>query len=170
MPEGPSTALGRLRAYSKTPECGKVFRYVTVSGISTVLSLVMLYLFYRRVGLSPAWANVVATCIATVPSYFLNRTWVWGKNGKSHFKTEVLPFWIIAVISLGLSTAAVKLAAHEADLHFHSDLLKTGFILFANFFTYGVMWIGKFLLFNKILFVHRGEDGKIEPVVLVPAE
>jgi putative flippase GtrA len=174
MGEAAATRYGRARDYLRTPECAKVLRYVTVSGISTVLSLALLYIFYRKVGLTVRWANVVATVIATVPSYYLNRTWAWGRTGKSHFRREVLPFWIIALISLGLSTIAVQFAAHEADRLSQSHTVQTGLVLLANFVTYGVMWVGKFVLFNKILFVHRdgaghGDGGDDGPIVLVPA-
>ena len=46
---------------------------------------------------------------------------------------------------------------------------RTLLVELANFITYGVMWVGKFMLFNKFLFAHRG-DAEVEgPVVLVPA-
>ena len=36
-------------------------------------------------------ANILANVLATIPSYWLNRRWVWGKGGKSHFWREVGP-------------------------------------------------------------------------------
>ena len=123
--------------------------------ISTVLSLGVLYVFYRVVGLSATWANVVATTIATVPSYYLNRTWAWGHSGKSHLWREVVPFWAIAFVSLGLSTLAVTFAAREAHHLARAHEVQTGLVLLANFITYGAMWVGKFMLFNKVLFKHR---------------
>jgi putative flippase GtrA len=173
VPEAPFSPYMRLQTYVRTPEFGKLARYVAVSGISTVVSLAMLYLFYRPVGLSAGWANVVATVIATVPSYYLNRTWAWQRSGRSHFRKEVLPFWVIALVSLGLSTLAVRFAAHEADQHLRSHTAQTLAVLLANFFTYGVMWVGKFVLFNKLLFVHHhrenGDDSE-QPIVLVPSK
>jgi putative flippase GtrA len=157
----------RVREYTGSHEFRKVARYVTVSGISTVISLVMLYIFYRQVGLSVRWANVTATVIATVPSYYLNRTWAWKRSGKSHFRREVVPFWVIAAISLALSTLAVQFAEHESLKISSSHQIQTLLVLFANFFTYGVMWAGKFFLFNKVLFVHHGSD-EADPLVLVP--
>jgi putative flippase GtrA len=168
VPGAPTSLFGRAKAFRQNPEFWKVVRYVTVSGISTVFSLALLYIFYRQVGLTVRWANIVATAIATVPSYYLNRTWAWGRSGKSHFRREVLPFWIIAIISLALSTIAVQFAAHEADAHAHSKTIQTILVEAANFITYGVMWVGKFLLFNKILFVHRDGDDDGRPIVLVP--
>ncbi|HEY5274828.1 MAG TPA: GtrA family protein [Acidimicrobiales bacterium] len=154
MSMAPSSVSTRARAYMKTPEFTKLWRYCTVSGISTVTSLVLLYVFYRVVGLSPRWANVVAACIATVPSYYLNRSWAWGKNGRSHFMKEVAPFWLIALVSLLISTEVVGFAGHEsADIA--SKDVRALILVAANFVTYGFLWVGKFMLFNKLLFKHR---------------
>ena len=143
----------RVIALSKTEAFTKIWRYGAVSVISTVITLVCLYLFYRvvRVG-SAGLANVLATAIATVPSYSLNRTWAWGKTGKSRLWREIVPFWVIAAIGLVLSTVAVQFASHEAKDLSHAHQVQTILVLFANLFTYGVMWVGKFLLFNGVLF------------------
>ena len=53
--------------------------------------------------------------ISAFPAYYLSRKWVWGKSGKSHFKKEVLPFWIFVFIGLVFSTAMVALGAHVTD-------------------------------------------------------
>jgi putative flippase GtrA len=151
-------SFARAQRYAKSPEFTKLWRYLAVSGVSTFLSLAMLYLFYRVVGLTPTWANVVATCIATVPSYYLNRTWAWGKSGPSHLWREVVPFWVIAFFSLVLSTLAVRYAGHEAS-SLHSKDAKALVLLFANFVTYGFLWVAKFIFFNKVLFKHHEVGG-----------
>jgi putative flippase GtrA len=132
----------------------KVWRYCAVSGISTVCSLGLFYLFYREVGLSPVAANITATCIATVPAYYLNRSWAWGKSGRSHFMREVVPFWAIALISLVISTIAVHYAARHT-VNIHSKDVKALILLGVNLVTYGVLWVAKFAVFNKLLFKHH---------------
>jgi len=148
------TRVERVRDFRSTPGFAKLWRYATVSVISTVLTLGGLYLFFRvlKVG-SAVESNVLAASIATVPSYYLNRSWAWGKTGKSHVMREVLPFWVIAGVSLVLSTVAVGIADREARLHLHSHFLETVAVEGANFGTYAIIWIGKFLLFNNVLFV-----------------
>jgi len=151
-PEVP-TLLERARAYMKTPEFSKLWRYGTVSVISTVISLGGLYIFFRVLKIGSAEeSNAIASMIATVPSYYLNRTWAWGKTGKSHLMREVVPFWVIAIISVYLSSVAVNWADHEAKAHFHSHTLETLIVELANLTTYGIIWVGKFILFNRVLF------------------
>jgi putative flippase GtrA len=154
MSAAPGGVVARSRDFTKTAEFTKIWRYCAVSGVSTVLSLIGLFVFYRVFGLSPRKANVVATCVSTVPSYYLNRSWAWGKNGKSHFMKEVAPFWIIALVSLLISTLVVGFAASRAK-GVHSVDERGLILVFANLVTYGFLWIGKFLLFNKVLFKHQ---------------
>jgi putative flippase GtrA len=132
-------------------DIGKVLRYGTISVVATVISLSGLFIFYRWIGLSPTWSNITATCIATVPYYYLNRRWVFKKSGRSHLTKEVLPFWTIAFVSLILSTLSVKFAG--AQVHAISSKNVRGAILVAaNLATYGILWIAKFVVFNRYLF------------------
>jgi putative flippase GtrA len=160
-PDGPNaqgvqaavTARARVVAFARSEVFTKIWRYGTVSVVSTVLTLACLYLFYRvvRVG-SAGLANVIATAIATVPSYYLNRTWAWGKTGRSHLWREVIPFWVIAALGLVLSTLAVEAASREAHQLSRAREVQTILVESANLLTYAVMWVGKFLLFNGLLF------------------
>jgi putative flippase GtrA len=139
-----------------SPNFGKILRYGTISIVSTAISLSGLFVFYRWIGLSPTWSNILATCIATVPYYYLNRMWVFKKSGRSHLTKEVLPFWTIAFVSLVLSTLAVKFAGSQ--VHSISSKNVRGVILVAaNLTTYGVLWIAKFIVFNRFLFNVREE-------------
>jgi len=135
-----------------------------VSVISSVTSLVLLYVFFRvlKVG-SAAASNILAAAVATGPSYYLNRTWAWKRGGKSHLWREVVPFWVIAFVSLALSTGAVDFASHEAHVHHLQGRTETILVEFANFFTYGVLWVAKFSFFNRILFAHRAPDEREGP-------
>ena len=67
-----------------TPQAKQLFRYTMVSVISTIVSfgvLLIVYGIFRA--FSEVWSTVFANVVATVPSYYLNRSWVWGKNGRS---------------------------------------------------------------------------------------
>ncbi len=77
------TGSGRLLA--------RLTRYAAVSAISTSVTLSLLgALVYTR-AMSASWANVVATAIGTVPSFELNRRWVWAKRGRRSVVKEVVP-------------------------------------------------------------------------------
>jgi putative flippase GtrA len=141
----------RLREFRHSPDFSKLWRYGTISVVSTVISLSGLFLFYRILGLSPGWSNIWATVIATIPYYYLNRMWVFKKRGRSHLTKEIIPFWAIAFGSLILSTLAVRFAGYEART-IASKTTRAGILLIANFATYGILWLMKFFVFNKLLF------------------
>ena len=141
----------RLCEFRHSPDFLKLWRYGTISVVSTSISLTGLFLFYRILSLSPGWSNIWATVIATIPYYYLNRMWVFKKRGRSHLTKEVIPFWAIAFSSLILSTLAVRFAGYEART-IGSKTTRAGILLMANFATYGLLWLMKFFVFNKILF------------------
>ena len=146
----------------------RLIKYASSSAITTVLALGLLYLFYRIVFnyKDAATANLIATGLTTIPSYYLNRAWAWGKTGKSHLWREVVPFWIIAFVSLALSTGVVWIAAHNADHITHTHEGKTILVEAANLLTYAVLWVGKYTFFNKVLFKHNtAEEPAAELVV-----
>jgi putative flippase GtrA len=156
-----------MLAYTTTPGFRKLWRYVATSAISVVVSLVALYVFYRVVKIGSAGlANVIATAIATVPSYYLNRSWAWGKSGRSDLWREVVPFWLIAFVGLVLSTLAVDLASHEAHRLSHAHEVQTALVEAANLLTYAVLWVGKFLLFNRVLFKGAAPTAAPEPALV----
>ena len=76
-------------------------RYGTVSIIATVTSMTVLGVLVTLTTMPAGWANVVATAVGTVPSFELNRRWVWGRTGKRSLRGEVGPFWILSFAGLG---------------------------------------------------------------------
>ncbi|PZS23540.1 MAG: hypothetical protein DLM54_00975 [Acidimicrobiales bacterium] len=145
-----------LLAWSRTPPGRKACRYSIVSVVSVAVSSVVLFLtFYVLALWSAVVCNVVATSVASVPSYYLNRRWAWGKSGRSHLLKEVVPFWALALLGLGLSTWAVDLADRYGPDITPSHLGQAIVVIVAQVAGFGVVWVGKFIIFNRLLFVDR---------------
>jgi len=143
-----------------TPAGKRLVRYISQSAITTVFSFAVLGLVY---GVLRLWTEVPSTVfanvVATVPSYYLNRNRVWGKSGKSHLKKEVLPFWVTSVIGILLSILAAGEARHIGLTYFpHNHGARTALVEGANLFAFGVLWIGKFLVFNRLFHVPSPTD------------
>jgi putative flippase GtrA len=67
------------RVLRDTPDRRKAVRYSVVSVLSVLVSQGMLLLTFGALRLGSAIVcNVVATSMAAVPSYYLNRRWAWG--------------------------------------------------------------------------------------------
>ena len=158
----------RARAFRQSPHFPRTIKFATVSVISTVVSQTILFLTFDLDHLASAMVcNVIATGAATVPAYWLNRTWTWGKRGKSSFWRELAPFWAIAFVGLVLSTIAVGVAAHNADHISNSRAIKDLVVHGANFVTYGLIWIARYTIFNKFMFgSETAGDGVIDTVAV----
>jgi putative flippase GtrA len=130
----------------------KIVRYGAVSAVSTIVSLTVLGLLVFTGTLSPGWANVVATAIGTVPSFELNRRWVWGRTGRRSLLAEVGPFWALSFAGLGLSTLAVSMAGHWAtDAGLHAGM-RALVAQAANVCAFGSLWIAQFVILDRSVF------------------
>jgi putative flippase GtrA len=148
-------------AYARSKEGQKFIKYSAVSVIAVIVGEVSLLIFLT-VGMTPAWANLSQAAVATVPSYELNRKWAWGKSGKGHLWKEVVPFWALSFIGLGFSELTAIAAGNYASSHHWSHSGKSLLVAAVVLATYGVLWVGKFLVINKILFADH--PAEIDPV------
>lgn len=147
-----------------TPAGKKLFRYSMVSVISTVLAFAVLGLIFYvlRLG-SEVPDNVFANLAGIIPSYYLNRSWAWGKTGPSHLWREVVPFWSMSIVGIALAVFTGLFAHHigVSVLHLHR-LGRTAVLYGANIFAFGVLWVVKFLIINRLFHVHPVADATHE--------
>jgi putative flippase GtrA len=143
----------------ETPEAKQLLRYAMVSVVSTVVSFGTLALVF---GVFHFWgeigSTVFANAVATVPSYYLNRGWVWGKNGRSHLMKEILPFWAMSGIGIVVSIFGAAIARHFGIEHHLGHIQQTVVVLFANVMSFAIFWVLKFLVFNRLFKVHPLEE------------
>lgn len=135
----------------------KPILYSLVSVIAVTVSQVTLVVCHAVFDLSAVPANVIAVAAGTIPSYELNRSWVWGKKSKSHLWKEVVPFWALSFLGLVLSTVTVAIVESYND--------STLAISAANLGAFGVLWVGKFALLHFVLFKDHHEPND-EDIVL----
>lgn len=143
----------------RAPGGKKMFRYTATSLICVVLSTMILTIL-GILKWDAFGAAVTATAITTIPSYELNRKWAWGKTGRGHFWKEVTPFWVMAFIGLVFSTwAAVTAQGFAKHHHYLKGGPRYSVVVDGAFLgAFGALWIGKFIIFNKILFAHHPDD------------
>lgn len=142
-------------------------RYSAVSVVGVVVSEVLILVFSGAMKMSGVPSNVAAVALSSIPSYYLNRAWVWGKYGKNHLTREVIPFWAFAFAGLVLSTIIVALIVpHPAPAD--ADWTYTALVMVGNFAGFGILWVVKFFAFEKLLFgasTHRIPEGESESVM-----
>ncbi len=131
----------------------RLVRYAAVSVVATGVSMVTLGLMVGVLGLAAVWSNVTATAIGTVPSFELNRRWVWASTSRRSLIGQVVPFCALSFTGLVVSTVAVGVVAgHTAHW---SRLSHTVAVEGANLAAYGTLWIVQYVLLDRVLFAHR---------------
>ena len=143
-----STATFVSGAFASVKERGP--KYMAVSVVNVAIGQSLLLFFNLGLHWYEPLANAVSVCISAVPAYYLSRAWVWGRTGKSHFKTEVLPFWIFIAVGLVFSTAMVALATHLAGSGSGHSILHKFLPNLVNAASFFVLWVLRFFLFDKL--------------------
>lgn len=147
-----------LRDWGRSSEGRKAIKYTLVSVVSVAVSQTAFVLAYGVFAVFGArGSSIFATCVGAVPSYYLNRNWAWGKSGRSHIWREVVPFWVIALIGLVFSTWSADFA-HTHTTGIHSHVAKVAVVSACYLGSYGVLWVGKFIVFNRVLFADGRSD------------
>ncbi len=145
----------RLWRLYQTPTGKKMFRYATVSVISTLVSFTVLGVVF---GVFRLWTEVPSTVfanlVASVPAYYLNRSWSWGKSGRSHVFKEVVPFWTMTAIGIAMSIGTATFARHLSTVYNLHHFGRTVLVEGANTGAFALLWVVKFLVFNRLFNVH----------------
>lgn len=145
------TRIRSLRAWTKTHEGKKIVRFTMVSAVSTVTSFGSISILYGlKIIPGVIWATLVGNVIASLPAYQLNRRWTWGKRGRSHWRKEILPFWIMTALGIGVSQVGALWARHEVRAHHWSHLTNTALVSFTNLASFAIFWVLKMIVFNRI--------------------
>lgn len=127
-------------------------KYSASSVVATVISQSAFALCYWF-GTAALVASLVAWVTGTVPSYLMNRRWTWGHRGPTG--RDLLPYAIIVVVSAVLAaivtTITDRLVQDRIDSHAWQTVLVSGSYLG----TYGVLFILKFVLFDRYVFAKK---------------
>ena len=154
--------IERLRSFiswSHTHQGKKMVRYVLGSVITTGVSFSSIAILYGfRIILGVIWATLAGNLIATLPAYYLNRTWTWGKRGRSHFRREIVPFWSMSFLGISFSMLGAFWARHEVHSHAWNRLADTALVTGTNLACFAVFFLLKLMVFNRIFHVNKLEQ------------
>ncbi|MCY4456901.1 MAG: GtrA family protein [Acidimicrobiaceae bacterium] len=121
----------------------KALRYCAVSVVNVLVGLSTLAFALEVLHFAPLTANLTSWMISTTPAYLLSRYWVWQQFGNNSVKSEIVPFWIIALVGLVLSSVSVVALASITD--------NTLIVLLGAVAAYGVVWVAKYLILDGLL-------------------
>ena len=130
----------------------KLLRYCGVSVVNVLCGQGLLALCLTVFALGGVVSQLIAATISAVPAYILSRRWVWKQTGPDSFRTEVLPFWTMALIGLVFAVSAIAVVERFST--------STIVLMVTSLAAYGVVWVAKFLVLDNILWPHPTEfDG-----------
>ena len=141
-----------------SPGGRKAIKYTLVSVIAVIVTQIALVVIYLVLDWDARPANIAASSVGAIPSYYLNRYWAWGKRGRSHLLKEVAPFWALTFLGMAFSTFTVGIAEAYATDRYDSRVIQTMFVNGGSIAAFGVLWIAKFIIFNKVLFKTHPEE------------
>ncbi len=133
----------------------RLARYATVSVISTCVSVTILGSLIATSAVTAGWANLIATAVGTVPSFELNRRWVWRRSAHRSVLAEVAPFCALSFLGLAVSTVAVSVAAGWAAESGLGTGVRALVAQGANVATFGTLWLAQYVLLDRVLFANR---------------
>lgn len=158
---GRSGLLGRLRRLAADrPGWRRLGRYVVTSVVATVASELTLLVLYGTGVLGAASAAVVANLAGTVPSYVMSRYWIWSDADRARPGRQAAAYWVISLVSLGVSTGTVAAAGAYAPAGHTLRLVVVGLVYVG---TYGVLWLAKFAAYQWLVFPRSGSDPRSTP-------
>lgn len=147
-----------LRELLRSARTRLLGRYAWSSVIAGVISEVV-FLVSFGLGALPSVASVIAFVAGAVPNYLMNRYWAWRQTDRIRAGRELLPYIVIIVATAAL--ASVITTAADAWLHDRvaSHVWQVLLVGIAFLGTYGVMFVIKFFLFDRFIFV-GSRDGR----------
>lgn len=158
-PEGsevgaPGSPGSRLRLPARAR---RLSRYLLTSGASTGISEgTLVVVLGLRLLPAPA-AAMAATVAGGMFSYLLSRYWIWPEAERSRAGRQLALYWAVTVAGMMLSAGATDLAADHAT---GSHALQVGEAALAYLATYGLLWIAKFLLYQRVIFRPAMQPGR----------
>ena len=146
----PMSTAERLGLKSLVEEHGtKLLRYCGVSVVNVITGVGTLFICLEILDMQRVAANVSAWLVSTVPAYLLSRYWVWQQSGSNSVKSEIAPFWILALIGLAFSTFCIWIAGFFSENSF--------VLIGVNFCAYGIVWVAKYFVLDRLMWGAKDE-------------
>ena len=128
----------------------RITKYFFGSVLSGIISAVTFMAMFGPGFLGSKGASLTASATGAISGYFLNRHWTWGRRGRAHFRTELMPYWTTVV----LTAIAAALVTHAVNAYVRGitddRLIRTLVNTVAFVGTYGVSFVLKYAVFHRL--------------------
>lgn len=146
-----------LLAHARSDDGRKQLRYVGVSLVFVPLGQIFVQVFGLLLDNYTA-ASLLTSAILTLPNFFANRHFVWRVESKDNMRTQVLVFWVAAMLGVTFATGLTFLVEQAtAD---SSSLTRRLLVVVAQLTGFGIVWVIRYLVLDRWLFkiTHDGAE------------
>lgn len=159
--------------HARSPEGRKQLRYAGISivfvPIGQILIQVLGSVFFEeqevirqhlRVNPNFTKASIASAAILTLPNFFANKYLVWRDTNKENLRTQVLVFWVAAMLGVTLATLLTFWVERMVKNSDASATVERIAVFFAQLVGFGIIWVARYLVLDKWLFkvTHHGEE------------
>jgi len=103
-----SLSPSKLIEHARSSEGRKQLRYLGVSIVFVPLGQALIQVLARLFD-SYTTASLVSAAILTPPNFFANRYVVWKVSSKDNLRTQIIVFWVGAMLGVSLATGLTYL-------------------------------------------------------------
>ncbi len=128
----------------------KVMRYCGVSVVNVIVGQSILAACLELFGMGGVSSQFTSAMISAVPAYILSRRWVWKQQGPDSFRSEVLPFWMMAIVGLAFAASMIAIV----DRYTESTIV----LMATSLGSYGVVWVAKYFVLDRLMWAVTHHD------------
>ncbi|QDP95024.1 GtrA family protein [Microlunatus elymi] len=134
---------------------GRLMRAGVTSVGATILSHGTYVALLAAAHANATIASTISFLVGASFNYFVGRRITWGRKHRPHPIKETLPYLAVIAASGTLSIVVATVVQHVIGPMGLSDLRRTAVLELANICSYGVVFIFKFTLLDRLVFRHH---------------
>lgn len=102
-------------------------------------------------------ASITSAAILTLPNFFANKYLVWKETSKDNLHTQVVVFWVAAMLGVTFATLLTFLV--DAMIEGHGWVEKIA-VFCAQLAGFGIVWLGRYVILDRWIFkiTHDGAE------------
>lgn len=111
-------------------------KFLITGTIATLIDWIVFYLLVYQVNMDPLIAQLFSFTLSTLFNYYTNTLWVFNTTKKKTRKRLMTEFFIISLMSLGISEGLLALFINVLIMNdMLAKVISTAFIMVFNFIT-----------------------------------
>jgi putative flippase GtrA len=134
------------------PHAPRLIRYSVTSVVAFGVSECVFLVLYGTDVTNATLSAFLGNLAGTIPSYLMSRYWIWHEASRKRVGRQVVLYWAVSFATMAITSVATGVIAWMAPNGKLAHLLVAG----VGFFVVSVgLWVAKYLLYGKIIFVDR---------------